>query len=318
MPLGNRNAITLYNATEPFPLASVSKLLIFIEFARRVDAGTLSLDELVEVETLNRYDLPRTNRNAHERFLEQYPPDTQSIRLWDIAATGMMQYSSNAAADFLLERLGYIDWTSLYQRLNLNGTGYPHSMSMIPLLMTNHETGQATAADVESLSITQGEALFERYVQDAEWRQLELAYRAGRRSFPAWNVQAAILQQHTVTGTTYDFLNVLTAVYDLGGPLSENTKQMVRAALKWNDNEFIDSAYLEYGSKLGYYSGGTLALVAYGHLYTGHPVISAVFMRNIPRRVYSELLEQDAIGDLAHWMNLNECAGLLEPILRAN
>jgi hypothetical protein len=29
-------------------------------------------------------------------------------------------------------------------------------------------------------------------------------------------------------------------------------------------------------------------------------------------------LEQDAIGDLAHWMNLNECAGLLDAILRAN
>jgi hypothetical protein len=70
--------------------------------------------------------------------------------------------------------------------------------------------------------------------------------------------------------------------------------------------------YMEYGSKLGFYSGGVIALVAYGHPYNGNPVISVAFLRNIPRRVYNEMLQQDSIGELAHWMNLNECTGLLD------
>jgi len=52
-------------------------------------------------------------------------------------------------------------------------------------------------------------------------------------------------------------------------------------------------------------------LIAYGQLFDGVPVISATFFRNIPRGVYSDLVREDAIGDLAHWMNFNGCAGLL-------
>ncbi|NLF75054.1 MAG: serine hydrolase [Chloroflexi bacterium] len=315
MPLSNRAAMLLYNAYEPFPLASVSKLLIFIEYARQVDAGLIPIGETVEVATLNLYDLPRTNRGAHGQFMALYPPETQHISLWDVAAIGMIQYSSNAASDYLLDRLGPVVWYTLYRTLGVTGTGAPHSLSIIPLLMNNHETGEPGLDDIPLLSITQGEKLFERYVQDPAWRLEEIAYRADRRrSFPTWDVQAAILQQHTVTGTAYDFINIMDSIYGAGGPLPDTVKLMVRAALAWKDNEFINETYIEYGSKLGFYSGGVLALVAFGYPYEGQPVISAVFMRNIPRRVYNELLEQDSIGYLAHWMNRNACAGLLEAI----
>ncbi len=159
-----------------------------------------------------------------------------------------------------------------------------------------------------------GEALFDRYVQDTAWHQAEISYRSARRTFPAWEVQAAILDQLTVTGTVYDFLHVLIAVYDSGGPLSEGTKAMVRAALQWHNSAYIDARYTEYGSKLGFYSGGVLALIAYGQPLDGKPVVSATFIRHIPRQVYNDLRGWDSIGELAHWMNADECAGLYEVI----
>lgn len=318
MPLANRAGTTLYNADTPFPLASVSKLIIFIEYARRVDAGLISLDEMVSLDVLNTYDLPRSNSDAHEGFLDQYASGIQTISLWDIASEGMIQYSSNAASDFLLDRLGSTDWDSLFQILRVSNTGYPHSMGAIALLMTNHETGRAAFSEVQTFSISQGEALFDLYLQDTGWHQAEVAYRSDQhRLFPGWEIQAAILDHITAKGTASDFLKVLAAIYDTGGPLSDYTKQLARDALRWRNNDYVDAMYLEYGSKLGFYSGGVLALLTYGEPYTGTPVISVAFLRNIPRRVYNQMLHQDSIGELAHWMNLNECAGLLDALTAA-
>lgn len=315
-PLAEGVSITQYNANVPFPLASVSKLLIFLEYARRVDAGLITLHEMVDVRELNHYDLPRSNSDAHEEFLSQYDLGTRTISLWDVAAVGMIQYSSNAAADFMLDRLAPIDWDSLYQSLQLTSTDYPHSLSAIALLMTNHADGRATQMDVPELSIEQGETLFDLYLTDAAWHEAEMTYRGDqRRLFPDWDVQAAILQNVTAKGTASDFLNVLEAIYGTDGPLSEGTKRLTQLALRWRDNDYVNSMYLEYGSKLGFYSGGVLALVAYGEPLEGTPVISVAFLRNIPRQAYNRMLNQDSIGELAHVMNLTACGGLVDGML---
>jgi D-alanyl-D-alanine carboxypeptidase len=306
----NSSSTFTANANERFPLASVSKLLIYIEYSRRLDLGVISPYEMVDVATLERYNLPQTDRGAHDRFMQQYPIGTTSISLWELAR-GMIQYSSNAASDYLLDRLYPTDWGSLYRLLGLTGTDVPHSLTLIPLLMNNHVTGQPTRADVDQLSVEQGENYLNMYVSNDSWRADEIRYREGRRrDFPRWEIQAAILDQHTAHGSITDFLRVMSAIYRLNSPLSESTQQRTRFALRWMDNTYINANYLEYGSKLGFYSGGVLALVAYGQPYNGEPILSVMFFRNIPRSTYRELLQADAIGDFAHWINFNGCANL--------
>ncbi len=315
MPLDDPGSLKLFHADEPFPMASVAKLLIFLEYARQVETGQIGLDEQVPLEILNSYDLPGTNRGAHDQFLALYPADATSISLYDLAATGMLQYSSNAAADYLLDRLSPVNWDDLYGLLGLYQTDPPHSMSAVALLMSNHETGQPRLAEVPSLTIAEGEALFDRYLSDPGWRAAELDYRtARRRTFPNWDVQAAILDQLSAHSTARDLLKVLAAVYRPQSMLSGQVRSMTRAALQFHGYSLIDSLYIEYGSKLGSYSGGLLALAAYGYPLNGEPVISVTFLRNIPRGNYSRLLRDDSIGYFAHWMNLNACAGLLEGI----
>lgn len=310
IPLSNEDGAVFYNADARFPLASVSKLLIFIEYAQRLDAGLIPPDEVVSVSTLERYSLPRTDRGAHDRFMAQYPAGTSVLSLWDVAV-GMVQYSSNAASDYLLDRLAPIDWPALFRTLSIADTDPPHSLTLIPLLMNNHETGKATLADLPRLSIQQGEAYLDLYVNDPEWRQAEIAYRSQRGSqFPDWETQAAILQQLTATGTVRDFLQVMQVVYGNDTTLSLGVRLAVRTALRWTENAYINEHYVEYGSKLGFYSGGTLTLVAYGQPVGATPVISATFFRNLPRRSYNDLLNDDAIGDLAHGMNFSQCADL--------
>lgn len=305
----------LYNAEERFPLASVAKLMVLIEYAQQVDEGHITLSELVDIGTLNLYDLPRTDGGAHRQFLDLYPPGAYRVTLWDVAAIGMIQYSSNAASDYLLDRLRPVNWSGLYGKLDIHDTSYPHPLGMVALLMNNHETGRAVMADVDTLSALDGETYFERYINDLAWRRDEINYRnsPGPR-FPGWNVQSVILQQHTATGTAADLLKVMLAIYGPESPLTDNAQFLTRLALQWHGYPVIDATYTEYGAKLGFYSGGTLTLVAFGDPHNGMPVISVALFRNIPRNTYEQMLDADSIGDLAHWMHLNACRGLLDAI----
>lgn len=315
MPLEDPAALVTYNAGEEFPLASVSKLLIFIEYGRRLTLGLLPYDETVSVETLDRYNLPRTDRGAHDRFMEQFPEGTTTLRLYDVAVQGMMQYSSNAASDYLLHRLEPVDWATLYAILDLNGSSIPHSLTAIPLAMNNHEDGEATLDDIADRSIEQGERYLERYIEDETWRAAEIEYRSGRRSmFPDWEVQSAFLQAHTALGTVSDYVKVMEAIYGARSPLYSEVRAMARAALRWDLNDYVIANYVEYGSKLGFYSGGTLTLVAYGQPIGRGAAISIAFIRNIPQRLYNEMVREDSIGWLADWLIQTNCAELEELI----
>jgi len=311
MPLNNRAGSVLINPAERFPLASVSKLMIFVEYARRLDAGEIGMGEAVLIETLNRYDLNRTDRGAHDDWIETYPAGTTSISLYDVAARGMLQYSSNAASDFMLTRLAPTDWDALYGMLFMNNTDAPHPLSAIPLMMNNHDDGQASFADLGERTLADGVAAYERYVADEDWRNEEIRYRSSfRRTFPAWDVQATLLQNQTATGTVYDFVNLMSIIYGDSNALTPGTKQLVRGALRWYGNERIDATYTEYGSKLGFYSGGVLTLVAYGQSVGGQPVIAVIFLRNVPRDIHRSMLWEDTLGDFAHYVHLNGCGAV--------
>lgn len=311
MPLNDPSRMVLYN-NQPFPLASVSKLMILIEYAQRIDAGLLSMDDEVSIEELERYNLPRTDRGAHERFLERYPASTTSVNVWDVAIHGMMQYSSNAASDYMLDYLSPVDWAGLYADMQMLNTDYPHPLTMIALLMNNHETGMRGFDDIPNLSMLQGMEYYIRYTQDSDWHDQELTYRSprSRRNFPSWEVQASILQEHTATGIVYDFLTVMQSIYGDNSPFSLGTQTMLQAALRWQGNNYLSENYIEYGSKLGFYSGGVQTLVAFGYPRAGERVVTATFFRNLPRDTYEIMTDRDSIGVFTHWMNFNACAGL--------
>lgn len=307
---GQDDSAVLYNDAS-FPLASVSKLLILIAYAQRLEDASIAFDETVPVETLSQYNLPRTDRGAHDRFMAQYAEDVTALPLWDVAVDGMMQYSSNAAADYLLDRLAPIDWATLYTNLGIVDTDFPNSLTMIPLLMNNHDTGLATQAEIDTLSTEQGETYLDRYIDDSAWRADEITYRADlRRLFPSWTIQAEILQNDTATGTVNDFMIILRAIYESDGPLTEYVKYVARLGMRWTDNAAIDARYVEFGSKLGFYSGGTITLIAYGQLFNQNPVISVIFLRNVPQRTYRTMLSEDSIGNFAHWLNATACTEL--------
>ncbi|MEM6280667.1 MAG: serine hydrolase, partial [Chloroflexota bacterium] len=186
VPLYNPIESVIYNGDEPFPLASVGKLVTYVEYARQVDAGRISLGEVVSTPVLDLYALPRTDGGAHQRYMASFEEEVRSLSLWEVASEGMMGYSSNAASDYLLARLESVNWNAFYTDLNMHQTTPPHPLNMVPVMMSNHETGRLELDDVQSPTLqADGEAFFLRYIQDEQWRADEIEYRnQRRRGFP--------------------------------------------------------------------------------------------------------------------------------------
>lgn len=111
------------NAEVSRPLASVVKLIVAIEFSEQVGAGQLDKEEMVPVGVLEKYHLQHTDGQAHEDwilYLNAYEKMTSDsmISLWEVAR-GMMTYSSNANAEYLMDRLGIDNVNNRLEQLGI-------------------------------------------------------------------------------------------------------------------------------------------------------------------------------------------------------
>ncbi|QJP35299.1 serine hydrolase [Nonlabens sp. Ci31] len=103
----NDTVIGQQNLHQEMPLASTVKFIIAVEFAEQVGKGWILPEENIAKKELLNFYVPNTDGGAHNNWSDsddilQYG---DSIPLISIAK-GMMQYSSNANSEWLMERLG--------------------------------------------------------------------------------------------------------------------------------------------------------------------------------------------------------------------
>lgn len=105
----DNNKKIAYQADKPRPLASVAKIIIALEYAYQIKNGDISEDETVPLSSLEAFYIEDTDGGAHEAWLEEMEEEDniheESVTLHDVAS-GMITYSSNANADFLMDLLG--------------------------------------------------------------------------------------------------------------------------------------------------------------------------------------------------------------------
>ncbi|MBO0948525.1 serine hydrolase [Fibrella forsythiae] len=94
---------------QTMPLASAVKTIIAIEFARQAAAGKINPAERIPLTDLDLYYLPNTDGGAHpgwKQWLSQRNLiENETVALLDVAK-GMIQFSSNANTEYLLDKLG--------------------------------------------------------------------------------------------------------------------------------------------------------------------------------------------------------------------
>jgi D-alanyl-D-alanine carboxypeptidase len=110
LPDGAGDPTVALNADQLFPLASTKKVLIATAYAVDVAAGKLAPDSPVSLRELARWYWPGTDGGAHTHALAEWKSShlISSERTVPISAVAqaMIRWSDNAAADYLLARVG--------------------------------------------------------------------------------------------------------------------------------------------------------------------------------------------------------------------
>ncbi|PKN93966.1 MAG: hypothetical protein CVU44_06070 [Chloroflexi bacterium HGW-Chloroflexi-6] len=222
-----------HNADQAYPLASTFKIVLLLGYAQQVEAGALDPHEVVPFDALDLYYLPGTDGGAHPEFLKSLGEGRTSMTLSEVV-DGMMTYSSNAAADYMLSRLGGVDWDSLYRRLGLEQTSKPHSYLGLYLYMANHEVGVYDPQSIGSEATLAEQARLERlFVEDAAWRTAELEYVADLASRAPLEAQKNVTANFGARASANDLSKMMLAIYGEYDTLSQPTREIVRQHIEW-------------------------------------------------------------------------------------
>lgn len=130
------------NADELLPLASTVKIIVAIEYARQAAEGKIDPNQLVLLEELDTFYIPKTDGGAHEAWINGLDNGklTTSVPLSEVAK-GMISYSSNANTDYLIRMLGLSEINNVVKSLEIDHEPlYPIvSALFIPLQLMNEE-----------------------------------------------------------------------------------------------------------------------------------------------------------------------------------
>lgn len=110
------NVLISYNEKQIRPLASVVKIIVAMEYAFQVEEGKVDPTTSIGLEDLDVYYIPKTDGGAHEAWLDSL--ETESPTLQEVAK-GMIQYSSNANTEYLMELLGVEAINNRLEALNM-------------------------------------------------------------------------------------------------------------------------------------------------------------------------------------------------------
>lgn len=127
----NEEPIAEINTDLPMPLASVVKIIIAIEFASQSEEGIIDPSEMAAMEEVDKYYFPNTDGGAHDAWKSTLEDEKGDVSLEQIAQ-GMMDFSSNANTDYLIERLGLEEVNKRIEELDLSNHEpiYPLSTSI--------------------------------------------------------------------------------------------------------------------------------------------------------------------------------------------
>lgn len=322
---GNEANGVYLNAERAMPLASVSKLIHLVAYSERVASGELNPEELVPVETLDAYYLPNFDLGAHERALAELeesgrlvgvPP---AVRLDDVVWM-MVRHSSNAATDYLHNRLGQgaIEETAVW--LNLAEQTAPCPFIGQFLAMGNH-TRQGISDQTAVEQYQQNPALYgeevmllaDAYINDPAFRAAEQAWRWRDRG-PTGQTQRLFSHALNTHATPLAYANLMNRLAQ-NGLSSGESSFVARRQLEW-PMRFATNQ--ERFTNLGYKNGslpGILTTVYYAYR-PGEtaPLIIALFFQDLPGQTYRQWRFSLPHDEFARWA-LAEPAAL--PALRA-
>ncbi len=311
------------NADNALPLASVVKVIHLAAYARAVQNGELDPATLVPLADLERYYLANSDLGAHpravaalaaeERVLGQPP----AVMLEDVPRM-MMEFSSNAATDYLHMLLGQERIEATAVALGLQQQTAPCPFLGQFLLMGRRADGVAPVVDLladpqrfarEVLAIT------EQYSSDSLLRSQSGAWTV-RENRPSIEAQQLFSERLNAHGSARDYANLMAQIaLNNMGPWEESVR--VRRYMEWPTHFPDNQQQLAW---LGYKGGslpGVLTVAYYAQPWnTLQPVVVALFFHELPTEVYRDWRRSLPHDELARWiLREREAIPLLQSLL---
>ncbi|BCJ96379.1 D-alanyl-D-alanine carboxypeptidase [Anaerocolumna cellulosilytica] len=105
----NGKPVVAYYADRSMPLASVAKIIVAIEYAKQAGAQKIDTEQMVSLKDINRFYIPGLDGNAQPQW-EAYVKEQNKIESGEVSlkevAKGMIDFSSNANMEYLIDILG--------------------------------------------------------------------------------------------------------------------------------------------------------------------------------------------------------------------
>lgn len=105
----NDTVLAHLNENKMMPLASTAKIIIAIEFAKQASYKIFDDTKRIPLTDLDKYYIPNTDGNAHSNWISYEKQNgnivNDSVSLIEVAK-GMIMFSSNANAEYLMDLLG--------------------------------------------------------------------------------------------------------------------------------------------------------------------------------------------------------------------
>ncbi len=299
--IGSSDQEIFYNSDIKRPLASTVKILVLAEYARQVEKGILSPDELVTIDDIEIYYLPLTDGEAHlsaiaELRKNKYINTANQIKLHHVT-WAMIRYSDNAASDYLIRRLGRENLDIFVTQLGIKNQDVP-----LPIIGQILTWGNYTYSDTPAERLKKHQAMSQQayanevyrwteiWLGDAEFRDKQIKYIASSQ-WLKFQEQQAMAKALNCQGTTSGYTQIMERIY-CGLLISSSADKIMREYLEWPmDFSSNQQEFDTFGAK-----GGSLAGIITEAWYlkpqnAKSARVGALFFENIPAGVWFKMLQ---------------------------
>lgn len=301
------------NADAPMPLASVVKVIDLVAYAEAAAAGQLDPTSTVTLDELEAYYLPNLDLNGHPRAVASLEEngrvfgDPPTILLDEVPGM-MIEFSSNAATDYLHMRLGQtvIEETAVSLNLTSQTASCPWIGQFLAMgnhtrALENDEIAIQNYIDDPARYGRDAMLLTAAFSTDPDFRQTAIEWRRENRR-PNGQAQRFFSDNLNAQGSARDYAGLM-ALIALNGLSSGDSSFIARRHLEW---VMRFSANQELFSNLGYKGGslpGVLTTVYYAYpIGENTPVVVALFYRGLNGDTYRSWRNDLPHDELARWL----------------
>ncbi|MCY7680357.1 class A beta-lactamase-related serine hydrolase [Bacillus pumilus] len=277
----NEDVVLDWNGDQKTPLASTVKLMVLLHFVKTVSSGDIKLDEKVALSDIEKFFIDRTDGGAHTYWLE-VNDFSEHATLLDVAK-GMMQFSSNACTDYLIDLL---DLERINDQMKQAGlTEHDELMPLTPMLLWSAYVSDRRRDAYKKMSGVSEEQykslmneIFNIMKNDPKHKKA-LEEKMKKKNLLSWRIQSLLTQKMTKS-TTNEYTHFMKRLHDELLTTEEKSlfSQIVLGeTLKKETDQYF------------WYKGGATLFVFTGALYrkTDTSSISISFFINDPKANHS-------------------------------